>query len=122
MEGACWSSTAVELFLLFLVRMSSSLSVKQIKAELDRLNIDYSGVCEKRELVEMLGAHQRAPSASTSGSDADNDADLETSLMKITNLLDTLPSALQLLDSKFSETCAPGVRRVNAHHDSAHAS
>ena len=90
--------------------MASSLSIKQLKAALDELSIDYSSCNEKRELVDLYEAARSSPKpVSDAGSQpatpasSSSDADLETNLAKLNNLLDTLPAALELLNRKWSD-------------------
>ena len=84
-----------------------SLSIKQLKAALDELKIDYSACNEKRELVDLYEQHAKTtssqPAASADSQSGPADADLETTLAKLNNLLDTLPAALELLNRKWSE-------------------
>lgn len=80
------------------------MSIKQLKAALDGLSIDYTGCTEKQELVTKLEAVQGSSSSSASAVASPNDdVDMETSLAKLNNLLDTLPAALELLNKKWSE-------------------
>lgn len=80
------------------------MSIKQLKAALDGLSIDYTGCTEKQELVAKLEAVQGSSSSSASAVASPNDdVDMETSLAKLNNLLDTLPAALELLNKKWSE-------------------
>lgn len=80
------------------------MSIKQLKAALDGLSIDYTGCTEKQELVTKLEAEQGSSSSSASAVASPNDdVDMETSLAKLNNLLDTLPAALELLNKKWSE-------------------
>ena len=98
-------------------------SIRELKAELDRLGIDYSDCREKGELVAKLenaqpsGDHEKR-SAESSAPAADGETphppapsvplsaeeDIEASLSKINNLLDTLPASLTLLNKKWSDT------------------
>jgi hypothetical protein len=88
----------------------ASLSIKQLKAALDELKIDYSNCIEKKEFVDLYEAspaswvqNERQWLESGSQSGPSVDIDLETSLAKINNLLETLPSALEMLNSKWSD-------------------
>ena len=86
-----------------------AMSIKQLKAALDELAIDYSSCNEKRELVELYEAARSsskpvsAPDLQPTPASSSSDADLETNLAKLNNLLDTLPSALELLNRKWSD-------------------
>ena len=70
----------------------ASLSIKQLKAALDELNVNYSACNEKRELIELYEQHAKTtstqPAASTDSSSQPGpaDADLETTLAKLNNL------------------------------------
>ena len=111
--------------------MAASYSIKQLKAELEKRKIDYTGCTEKSELVRLLeagGAGGAAASSGTGGtsgtSDSESaaaatdeaaeppepDADMDTVLSQISNLLDTLPASMQLLDKKWSEARQDKVR------------
>jgi hypothetical protein len=97
-----------------------SVSIRALKDELGRMGIDFSGCSERRELEELyaqakpastsVSASQddAASSGSTPAADATpperlSEAELEAELSKISNLLDTLPAGLQLLDKKWTE-------------------
>ena len=114
--------------------MAASYSIKQLKAELEKRKIDYTGCTEKSELVRLLekagGAGSAAASSGTGGSSGTSDsgakaaaaatdeaveppepdADMDTVLSQISNLLDTLPASMQLLDKKWSEARQDKVR------------
>ena len=98
-------------------------SVREVKEELDRLGIDYSGCVEKSELIAKLEAARpsefasstaaassdvdaagNAPSDTAQGASLESEEDVDTSLSKINNLLDTLPASLTLLNKKWSES------------------
>ena len=108
--------------------MAASYSIKQLKAELEKREIDYTGCTEKAELVHLLeeagggaggdaassgasGGGVEAAAAPTPASEPPEDvADMDTVLSRISNLLDTLPASMQLLDKKWSETRQDKVR------------
>lgn len=105
--------------------MAASYSIKQLKAELEKRRIDYTGCTEKAELICLLEEAGGVGSggASASGSAADScaeaaaasgppeaDTDLDAVLSQISNLLDTLPASMQLLDKKWSEARQEKVR------------
>ena len=87
------------------------MSIRELKAELDRLGVDYSDCREKSELVEKLAVAQGSTTASASDAEASSaapaaaqeDVDVEASLAQMNNLLDTLPSSITLLSKKWSD-------------------
>ena len=90
----------------------SSMSIKALKAALNDLKMGFSDCNEKHELVSRLvqaRAMHTTTDQQTQGTSSHRpdtvpqDLDLDTTLAKLNNLLDTLPAALALLDKKWSE-------------------
>lgn len=93
----------------------ASWSIRELKAELERRKIDTTGYSEKSELVQLVQAAVAAsgssdPRGESAPADAEPDLDLDAMLAQLSNLLDTLPASLQLLDRKWSETRQEKVR------------
>ena len=108
----------------------STLSIRDLKQELSRRQLDYSGLSEKSELVELLrkascecetdqnaaagqqsGSREAVESKTDqSGSAEMADVDIDTTLARLSNLLDTLPARMTLLHKKWSETRQEKVR------------
>ena len=91
----------------------SALSIRELKEQLKARQIDCSGCTEKAELVALLeaatgGAEASSATPSVAPENSDdaevNPVDTETALAQISNLLDTLPSSITLLDKKWSQT------------------
>jgi hypothetical protein len=82
----------------------STLSIRDLKQELSRRQLDYSGLSEKSELVELLRKASCECETDQSGSAEMADVDIDTTLARLSNLLDTLPASMTLLDKKWSET------------------
>ena len=82
----------------------STLSIRDLKQELSRRQLDYSGLSEKSELVELLRKASSECETDKSGSAEMADVDIDTTLARLSNLLDTLPASMTLLDKKWSET------------------
>jgi hypothetical protein len=88
----------------------AALSVKALKQELASRQVDCTGCTEKSELVERL-----IEALSSSGPDGTSSAsepspDLEASFARMSNLLDTLPASLTLLDNKYSDVRMQKIR------------
>ena len=103
----------------------SALSIRELKTELSKRKIDCTGCSEKQELVALLrdssashepndGVASTEPSVDTTEPSIDVGAtvpvDMDADLSRISNLLDTLPASLQLLDKKWSEARQDKVR------------
>ena len=87
---------------------ATKLSVRALKDELTRRGIDFSGCNERSELEQLLQHVQppseSPPSTSSTPAEALSELDLEAELAKISNLLDTLPASMQLLEKKWTGT------------------
>ena len=109
--------------------MATALSIKELKQELTRMQIDFTGCSEKSELVALHEAATASTAAAATSPSAEahdgtpikgaetaaeaapiDDADMDASLAQLSNLLDTLPGSLTLLDKKWSETRQDKVR------------
>ena len=111
--------------------VASALSIKELKAELASRRINTTGCSEKSELIALLEQAQsndppqaksndppmNPPSEPSSSmtpqatkATPESDADMDTNLARLSNLLDTLPGSLQLLDRKWSEARQDKIR------------
>lgn len=83
----------------------ASLSIKALKQRLADQGVDISGCSEKSELIALLREAESGAAASTAPANEPLDEiSLEEALAKLSNLMDTLPASMQLLDKKWSES------------------